>query len=48
MMKSTFLKELYSSSFPIVVRDVRFGRSRGYSSDGEELRMMRVLVFHLL
>ena len=44
MMKSTFLKELLSSSSPIVVRDVRLGRSRGYSSDGEELRMMRSLL----
>lgn len=48
MMKSTFLKELISSSFPTVVRDVSIGRSRGYSGDGEELRMMRVLVLHLL
>ena len=48
MMKSTLLNELRLSSSPTVVRDVRFGRSRGYSGDGEELRMMRVLVIHLL
>ena len=29
MMKSGFVKELFLSSFPTVVRDVRLGRSRG-------------------
>ena len=31
MMKCGFVKELYLSSSPTVVRDVRLGRSRGYS-----------------
>ena len=29
MMKNTFVKELFLSSSPTVVRDVRLGRSRG-------------------
>lgn len=48
MMKSTLLNELLLSSSPTVVRDVRLGRSRGYSSERETLRMMRVLLSPIL
>ena len=42
-----FVKELFLSSSPWVVRVVSLGRSSSKENEEEMLRMMRVLLLHL-
>lgn len=48
VMYCGFVKELFLSSSPCVVRVVSSGRSGDYSGEGKGLRMMRVLLSPIL